>query len=121
MTKTILIVDDSDNLRLLVSVSLTSAGYEVIEAADGQAALKLLDGRAIHLFITDLTMPIMDGFEFVKRVKRLATYESVPVLMLTAESQQAKKEEGKDAGVFAWMVKPFSPLQLIKVVDMLCM
>jgi two-component system chemotaxis response regulator CheY len=65
-------------------------------------------------------MPVMDGFEFVKAVRLLATFQSVPVLMLTADSQQEKKEDGKGAGVFAWKVKPFSPLQLLKVVDMLC-
>ena len=120
MGKTVLIVDDSSSLRQVVKMSLTAAGYEVIEAADGMAALELMDGRAISMAVCDVNMPKMNGIEFVKSVKNLKPYRFMPILMLTTESQEAKKEEGKAAGARAWMVKPFSPSQLLKAVDKLC-
>lgn len=120
MAKTILIVDDSASLRQVVKMSLTGVGYEVIEAADGKAALELLDGRQICLTVCDVNMPVMNGIEFVKAVKSLPAYRFMPVLMLTTESQESKKDEGKAAGARAWMVKPFAPSQLVKAVDKLC-
>ena len=120
MGKTVLIVDDSSSLRQVVKLSLTAAGYEVIEAPDGLAALEMMDGRSVSMAICDVNMPKMNGIEFVKSVKNLKTYRFMPILMLTTESQEAKKEEGKAAGARAWMVKPFSPSQLLKAVDKLC-
>lgn len=120
MAKTILIIDDSASLRQVVKMALTGAGYDVIEAGDGQAALALLDGRQINMAVCDINMPVMNGIEFVKAAKKLPAYKFLPILMLTTESQDAKKEEGKAAGAKAWMVKPFSPTQLVSAVGKLC-
>lgn len=120
MSKTILIVDDSASLRQVVRMSLTNAGHNVLEAGDGKAALALLDGRHIHMTISDVNMPVMNGIDFAKAVKNLPMYKFMPILMLTTESQEEKKEQGKAAGVKAWMVKPFSPTQLVKAVEKLC-
>ena len=92
----------------------------MIEAGDGQAALALLDGRQVNMAICDVNMPIMNGIEFVKAAKGLAAYKFMPILMLTTESQEEKKEQGKAAGAKAWMVKPFSPTQLVNAVSKLC-
>ena len=99
---------------------MTGAGYNVLEAGDGQAALALLDGRSINMVVCDVNMPIMNGIEFVKAAKQLPAYRFLPVLMLTTESQESKKEEGKAAGAKAWMVKPFSPSSLLNAVSKLC-
>jgi two-component system chemotaxis response regulator CheY len=101
-------------------MALTGVGYSILEAGDGQAALALLDGRHINMIVCDVNMPVMNGIEFVKAAKALAAYKFTPILMLTTESQEAKKMEGKAAGVRAWMVKPFSPSQLVTAVDKLC-
>jgi two-component system chemotaxis response regulator CheY len=120
MAKTILVIDDSASLRQVVKMALTGAGYSVLEAGDGQAALALLDGRQINMAICDVNMPNMNGIEFVKAAKALSTYKFMPILMLTTESQEEKKEQGKAAGAKAWMVKPFSPTQLVNAVSKLC-
>lgn len=120
MAKTILIIDDSASLRQVVKMALTGAGYNVIEAGDGKAALALLDGRQVNMAVCDINMPIMNGIDFVKAAKQLPAYKFMPILMLTTESQDAKKEEGKAAGAKAWMVKPFSPTQLVAAVSKLC-
>lgn len=120
MAKTVMIVDDSASLRQVVKMALTGAGYAVIEASDGKAALALLDGRQINMVVCDVNMPNMNGIEFVKESKKLAAYKFMPILMLTTESQESKKEEGKAAGAKAWMVKPFSPTQLVAAVNKLC-
>jgi two-component system chemotaxis response regulator CheY len=118
--KDILVIDDSASLRQVVRMALTGAGYDVIEASDGKAALALLDGRQVNMAVCDINMPVMNGIEFVKAAKQLPTYKFMPILMLTTESQDAKKEEGKAAGAKAWMVKPFSPTQLVNAVGKLC-
>jgi two-component system chemotaxis response regulator CheY len=120
MAKTILVVDDSASLRQVVKMALTGAGYNVLEAGDGQAALALLDGRQINMVVCDVNMPIMNGIEFVKAAKALPAYKFLPILMLTTESQEEKKEQGKAAGAKAWMVKPFAPTQLVNAVAKLC-
>ena len=120
MAKTILVIDDSASLRQVVKMALTGAGYNVLEAGDGQAALALLDGRQVNMAICDVNMPIMNGIEFVKAAKALPAYKFMPILMLTTESQEEKKEQGKAAGAKAWMVKPFSPTQLVNAVSKLC-
>ncbi len=98
MAKTILIVDDSASIRQVVTIALKGAGYDVIAASDGQDALKKLDGQKIHLIVSDVNMPNMDGIAFVKEVKKLANYKFTPIIMLTTESQPEKKAEGKEAG-----------------------
>lgn len=121
MSKTILIVDDSASLRQVVKMALEGAGYAVLEAGDGQAALALLDGRKIGMVVCDVNMPRMNGIEFVKAAKALPAYRFLPILMLTTEGQESKKEEGKAAGAKAWMLKPFSPTTLLNAVSKLCL
>lgn len=115
MTKTIMTVDDSASVRQMVSFTLKKAGYEVIEAQDGKDALSKLKGT-VHMVITDLNMPNMDGITLIKNVRSLAAYKFIPIIMLTTESQASKKQEGKSAGATGWIVKPFKPEQLIDVV-----
>jgi len=119
MSKTILIVDDSASLRQVVNIALSSAGYEVIEACDGVDALGKLDGRKIHLIISDVNMPNMDGITLVKEVKQKADYKFTPIIMLTTESQEDKKAQGQAAGARAWVVKPFQPAQMLAAVSKL--
>ena len=121
MAQTILIIDDSASLSQVVAMALQGAGYDVLQAGDGQAALALLDGRKIGMAICDVNMPRMNGIEFVKAAKALPAYRFLPIMMLTTESQEAKKEEGKAAGAKAWMVKPFSPSSLLNAVSKLCL
>lgn len=119
MAKTLLIVDDSASLRQVVSIALKSAGYDVIEAADGKDALTKLDGQKIHLIVSDVNMPNMDGITLVKEVKQLADYKFTPIIMLTTESGDDKKAAGQAAGAKAWVVKPFQPEQLLMAVSKL--
>jgi two-component system, chemotaxis family, chemotaxis protein CheY len=114
--KTIMTIDDSSSIRQMVGLVLRNAGYEVIEAVDGEDALAKLTGRRVHLLLTDINMPRMDGIEFTRRVRALADHKFVPVVLLTTESHPEKKQEGKAAGATAWIVKPFSPDQLLAVV-----
>ena len=116
MAKTILIVDDSPSLRQIVAMTLKGAGFDIIEAGDGKIALSKLDGKKIHLVISDVNMPNMDGITFVQEMKKLAAYKFTPVIMLTTESQEAKKREGQAAGAKAWVVKPFQPAQMLAAV-----
>ena len=119
MSKTILIVDDSASVRQVVSIALKGAGYDVIEGCDGKDALTKLNGQKIHLIISDVNMPNMDGITFVKGVKKLANYKFTPIIMLTTESQEGKKQEGQAAGAKAWVVKPFQPAQMLTAVSKL--
>ncbi|MFL5765037.1 MAG: response regulator [Bacteroidia bacterium] len=116
MAKNILIVDDSESIRELVGMTLETAGYHVSKGSDGRNALLLLDGRDIDLIITDLNMPNMDGIEYLKEVRKSENYSSTPVLVLTTESQQSKKDEAKASGATGWIVKPFSPEKLLEIV-----
>ncbi|MFA7388110.1 MAG: response regulator [Thiohalobacteraceae bacterium] len=116
MAKTIMIVDDSASLRQVVSIALKGAGYDTIEACDGRDALAKLDGTKIHLIISDVNMPNMDGISLVKEVKKHPSYKFTPVIMLTTESQEGKKAEGQAAGAKAWVVKPFQPQQMLAAV-----
>lgn len=121
MAKTVLIVDDSASLRQVVNIALKGAGYNVIEACDGKDALSKLNGEKIHLIISDVNMPNMDGITFVKEAKKLANYKFTPIIMLTTESQEDKKKEGQAAGAKAWVVKPFQPAQMLSAVSKLIM
>lgn len=119
MAKTILIVDDSASLRQVVSIALKSAGYDVIEGVDGKDALSKLNGQKVHLIVSDVNMPNMDGITLVKEVKKLPDYKFTPIIMLTTESTDDKKSAGQAAGAKAWMVKPFQPEQLLMAVSKL--
>lgn len=121
MSKTILIVDDSFSLRQTLAIALKSAGYDTVEAADGKDGLTKLDGTKFNLIISDVNMPNMDGISFVKAAKQLPAYRFTPVIMLTTESDQAKIQAGKDAGVKAWVLKPFQPPELLDAVSKLVM
>ena len=114
--KTIMTVDDSASLRQMVSLVLKGAGYEVIEAVDGADALRKLKSQEMHLFLSDINMPNMDGLEFTRRVRAIPQFKFVPIVLLTTESHPEKKQEGKAAGATAWIVKPFNPDQLLAVV-----
>ena len=120
MAKTILIVDDSSSLRAVVKIALQRAGYDVIEAGDGKEGLAALDkaGR-VNLIVSDVNMPNMDGFSFVAQVKQHARHKFTPVIMLTTEGLDAKKEQGRAAGAKAWIIKPFNPPQLLDAVSKL--
>ena len=115
MGRTILSVDDSASVRQMVSFTLRAAEYEVAEAVDGCDALTKLS-RDIHLVITDLNMPRMDGIELIRQIRTKSGHKYVPILVLTTESQVAKKQEAKSAGATGWIVKPFQPEQLLAVV-----
>lgn len=119
MSKTILIVDDSSSVRSVVGIALRGAGYDVLEACDGKDALAKLTGQKVHLIVSDVNMPNMDGIELVKQVKKLSAYKFTPICMLTTESEQSKMNEGKAAGAKAWIVKPFQPPKLLDVVSKL--
>ena len=121
MSKTVLIVDDSASLRQVVSLSLKGAGYQVIEACDGRDALGKLGGQKVHLIISDVNMPNMDGIAFVREVKKNPSYKFTPVIMLTTEAGEEKKRLGQEAGARAWVVKPFQPQQMLAAVSKLVM
>lgn len=113
---TILAVDDSSSMRQMVSFTLKGAGYDVVEAVDGQDALNKAKSQQFDLIVTDVNMPVMDGITFIKNLRAEANYKFTPMLMLTTESAADKKSEGKAAGATGWIVKPFNPDQLINTV-----
>jgi two-component system chemotaxis response regulator CheY len=119
MAKTIMIVDDSASLRQVVGIALKGAGYDVMEGCDGKDALAKLTGQKVHLIISDVNMPNMDGITFVKNVKQMPSYKFTPVIMLTTESEEEKKKQGQAAGAKAWVIKPFKPEVLLGAVEKL--
>jgi two-component system chemotaxis response regulator CheY len=118
MAKCILIVDDSETVRQVLQLALGNAGYQVVEAEDGFDALTKLSGAQVDMLITDLNMPNMDGLELIKKVREEGTHRFTPIVMLTTESSEEKKKAGREAGASGWIVKPFKPEQLLKVVKM---
>src|SRR5678815_1554926 len=108
-------VDDSASVRQMVSFTLRTAGYDVLEAGDGAQALERLQSP-LHLILTDLNMPRIDGIELVKRVRAHPEHKYVPIVLLTTESQDSKKQAGRAAGATGWIVKPFQAEQLLAVV-----
>lgn len=114
---TILAVDDSASLRQMVSFTLKSEGHQVVEAADGEEGLRSAKTQKFDLVITDVNMPRMDGISLIRELRALSNYKSVPLLMLTTESGDDKKQEGKQAGATGWIVKPFNPEKLLSVVQ----
>ena len=112
----ILTVDDTASMRQMISFTLNSVGHEVIQASDGKEALKMLEGKKVDLVIADINMPNMDGITLLKSLRALADYKFTPILMLTTESQEAKRQQGKISGATGWIVKPFNPEQLLTVV-----
>ncbi|KQT37437.1 MULTISPECIES: response regulator [unclassified Methylophilus] len=117
MAKTILTVDDSGSLRQMVAFSLKAAGYDVVQAVDGQDGLNRAKEKTVDLVLTDQNMPVMDGLTLITNLRNLASYQKVPILMLTTESSDEMKAKGKAAGANGWLVKPFDPKRLIEVVQ----
>lgn len=115
MSKIIMTADDSPSMREMVAFTLRGAGYDVVEAVDGKDALGKLSGAPVNMLITDLNMPNMDGIELIRQVRALPQYKYVPIIMLTTESQDDKKQAGKAAGASGWIVKPFRGEQLVAV------
>lgn len=118
MAKVILTVDDSASVRQMVKFTLSGAGYTVMEAVDGMDALTKVGGT-LHLVITDLNMPNLDGIGLIRRMRANPACKAVPIVMLTTESQESRKQEGRAAGATGWIVKPFTAQQLLVVVKRL--
>jgi len=116
MSRTIMTADDSSSIRQMVSFTLKQAGYSVVEAVDGSDALSKLKSNPIHMLISDLNMPKIDGLELIRQVRAMPEYKFIPIIMLTTESQADMKQKGKAAGATGWIVKPFKPDQLLSVV-----
>lgn len=115
-----MVIDDSGSFRMVVKLALQKAGYQVLEAVDGQDATDKLGSAKPNLIVCDVNMPRMDGLTFARAMKASAQHRFTPIIMLTTESQEAKKAEGKAAGVRAWITKPFQPSQLVDAVNRLC-
>ncbi len=120
MAKTILAIDDSRTMRDMVSHALTSAGFTVLTAEDGKVGLSVLEANKVDVVITDLNMPELDGFGVIEGIRANPKYKYMPVLMLTTESDQAKKERGKAMGATGWIVKPFNPEKLVQIINKVC-
>jgi two-component system chemotaxis response regulator CheY len=116
MAKTILSVDDSASIRQMVKLTLSGAGYDVIQANDGAEGLEKAKGAKVDMVMTDLNMPVMNGLALIKELRKLPAYQGVPILFLTTESDAALKSEAKAAGATGWITKPFQQDQLISVV-----
>lgn len=117
MSKNILAVDDSKTMRDMVSFALTEAGFAVTTADDGVHGLKVAQEGLFDVIITDINMPNIDGITLIGHLRALAQYQSIPILILTTESEQGKRDQGKNAGATGWIVKPFNPEKLIQVVN----
>ena len=118
MAKCILVVDDSETVRQVLQLTLANAGFDVVEAEDGLEALDKLAHNSVDMMITDLNMPNMDGLDLIKKVREDGTHRFTPIVMLTTESSEEKKLAGREAGASGWIVKPFKPEQLLKVVKL---
>jgi two-component system chemotaxis response regulator CheY len=114
--RTILAADDSATMRQMINFCLKKSGYGVVEAVDGEDALVKLKAQQADLVITDLHMPRLDGIELIKRIRSLPSYRFTPILMLTTDASTERKAEGQAAGATGWIIKPFEPEQLIKVI-----
>ncbi|RPH46732.1 MAG: response regulator [Burkholderiales bacterium] len=114
--RSILAVDDSASMRQMVSFTLRSSGYDVIEAVDGQDALDKLGDKQVDLVLTDQNMPRMDGLTLIKQLRVQERFKRTPILVLTTESSDEMKQAGRAAGATGWMVKPFDPARLLEVI-----
>ena len=120
MPKIIMTIDDSPTMRQMVSLTLSEAGYQIIEAVDGLDALAKVNGHRIDLFLSDVNMPNLDGIELTRRLRANPGTRFTPIVLVTTESQVEKKMAGKAAGASGWIVKPFDPDQLLTVVKRVC-
>lgn len=113
MAKTIMMVDDSPSMRMLLRAALLDLGYDVSVAEDGEAALARLDAdETPDLLITDINMPRLDGFGLIAAVREKPALRDLPILVLTTESSAEKKARARAAGATGWIVKPFHPEKL---------
>lgn len=120
MPKTIMVVDDSSSMRQMITFTLEGAGYQAVEATDGADALAKSNAQKVDLVITDLNMPNMNGIELTRNLRAAPAFRFTPIILLTTESNQEKKMEGKAAGATGWIVKPFQVEQLLAVVKKVC-
>jgi two-component system chemotaxis response regulator CheY len=116
MTKRVLTVDDSKTMLQMLQFALKQGGFDVIQGENGQEGLDLLETNDVDVIITDINMPVMDGITFIKELRKKPKNKATPVLILTTESSQSKKEEGRSAGATGWIVKPFDPGKLLEVI-----
>ena len=116
MAKRVLAVDDSLTIRQLIKMTLSRAGYEIVEAEDGAKGLQKASAETFDLVLSDINMPVMTGIEMLRSLRKLTQYKFTPIVLVTTESQPEKKQEGKAAGATGWIVKPFEPEQLLAVV-----
>jgi two-component system, chemotaxis family, chemotaxis protein CheY len=117
MAKRILTIDDSKTIRDMLMLTLADAGFDVLQAVDGQDGLEMLDKERVDVVITDINMPRMDGYEVIRQMRRNTTHKSTPILVLTTESEKEKKNLAREAGATGWMVKPFDPDRLIATIN----
>ncbi|WP_421199127.1 response regulator [Aeromonas enteropelogenes] len=113
MTKTVLVVDDSASIRATITMTLENAGFSVLEADDGHEAIARLEQQRVHLIISDLNMPGMDGMTLLRQVKAQEATRYLPFIMLTTENSPQIRQEGFEAGARIWLTKPFEPLVLL--------
>jgi two-component system chemotaxis response regulator CheY len=113
----ILTVDDSRTILAMLHHTLANAGFEVLQAQDGQQGLAVLERERVDVVITDINMPVMDGIQFIKHVRASGAHQSLPILILTTETSQDKRDQGRAAGGTGWIVKPFDPEKLISVIN----
>ena len=116
MSKTVLTIDDSGSIRQMVNMTLTGAGFNVIEAANGAEGLSQATTKTVHAILTDINMPVMNGIEFLKKFRQSPSGKGVPVVLLTTESSEELKRQAREAGATGWIVKPFKQDQLISIV-----
>lgn len=116
MTKRILTIDDSKTIRDMLRMTLASAGFEVLQAVDGQDGVEVMTREKVDLVITDINMPRMNGYEVVRHLRGNPNHKSLPILVLTTESDSDKKNLAREAGATGWMVKPFDPDRLVETV-----
>jgi two-component system chemotaxis response regulator CheY len=116
MAKKILAVDDSASMRQMVSLTLKSVGYTVVESVDGVDGLRKAQEDTFNLILTDQNMPHMDGLSLVKSLRALPQYARTPILILTTESSAEIKAQGKAAGANGWLTKPFDPVKMLELI-----
>lgn len=115
MEHLVLTIDDSRTMRDMLRLTLTTAGFRVVQANDGAHGLEVLEAEKPDLVVTDINMPVMDGFSFIENARRLPAYRATPILVLTTEADSDKKARARSAGATGWIVKPFNPVKLVEV------
>lgn len=116
MSKTILTIDDSASIRQMVSMTLMSAGLDVIEAANGAEGYDKATSNTVHAILTDLNMPVLNGIEFIRKYRQHPSSKGIPIILLTTESDEELKRQAKEAGATGWIVKPFKQDQLLAII-----